>query len=435
MSYETDERIKNFLDTNQLARERMCRDILAIDKQFSDVKPRHPRGGADGGRDIQAIYRGEQIVFGAIGFMNQANDSVKQKKTIKKKFKDDLNSATNANSEFEVFIFFTNINLTISEKDELMRIAKKEGIFYCDIFDRERIRIALDTPDGFSIRFEYLKIPLTEAEQASFFSRWGDDIQSLISSGFQKVESTLNRVLFLQEANSPILSLIITLELNKKYSAKDIGHFRIFCHLILKEPKHKILSILFGSSDKLTRMMKGEDEATNNNKVDLKEGIKHGISSGQWEQYIDITNDKVSHETWTNVGSSLSKGIDEVEFLSISYRKNEFIRFSPVISLKDLDDAIFLLFLNESLAKKIKAIHIYSNGYKLKKVGLSSIKVDTSVIEPNIPVKFNDKEMNEQWVKVRPKALSAFDIRFFEDTPRRLFAPNQIESNLDIENQ
>ena len=48
----------------------MCRAILAIDKRFSDVRPRHPRGGPDGGRDIEAVYRGDQITFGAVGFVN-----------------------------------------------------------------------------------------------------------------------------------------------------------------------------------------------------------------------------------------------------------------------------------------------------------------------------------------------------------------------------
>ena len=111
MPYQTDERLKNYLDTNQLQRERMCRAILAIDKRFSEVRPRHPRGGPDGGRDIQAIYREEQTTFGAVGFVNQANDSEEQKRTIKKKFIDDLESASSADIEPKVFIFFTNINL------------------------------------------------------------------------------------------------------------------------------------------------------------------------------------------------------------------------------------------------------------------------------------------------------------------------------------
>ena len=209
MSFQTDERLKSYLDTNQLYREQMCRAVLATDKRFSDVRSRHPRGGPDGGRDIQAVYRDEQITFGAVGFVNQGNDSNEQKTTIKKKFSDDLESAISADKKLKAFVFFTNINLTIGEKDSLIEKAKKEGVLFCDILDRERIRITLDSPDGFSIRFQYLNIPLSEEEQASFFSRWGDDIQSVISSGFQQLEGTLNRVLFLQESNDPIASLTI----------------------------------------------------------------------------------------------------------------------------------------------------------------------------------------------------------------------------------
>jgi hypothetical protein len=434
LPYQTDERLKSYLDTNQLHREQMCRAALATDKRFSDVRPRHPRGGPDGGRDIQAIYRENQTAFGAVGFVNQANDSDEQKKTIKKKFNDDLESAISADKNLKVFIFFTNINLTIGDKDTLIEKAKKEGILYCDILDRERIRITLDSPDGFSIRFQYLNITLTEEEQASFFSRWGDDIQSLISTGFQKIEGTLNRVLFLQEANNPISSLTISFELNKMYDAEEIGHFRVFCYLTLKEPKHNILSVLFGSSDKSNRM-RGDDETGFS---EQKSGIKYGIGSGQWEQHINLEvnqseaedSDEVD-EKWTKVGAGSSIGREEVEFLPISYSKSGLIRFFPVISLRDIDDAMFLPFVNKSLAEKIKAIHIYSNGYKLQEIGLRDIDIDTTAVNPNFPTHFDEEEIKDQWVRIRPKGLSSFHMRFFEHTPKRLFASSQVEDSLE----
>ena len=434
MPYETDERLKSYLDTNQLHREQMCRAILAIDKRFSDVRPRHPRGGPDGGRDIQAVFRDDQTAFGAVGFVNQANDSEEQKKTIKKKFSDDLETALSAERDLKVFVFFTNINLTLGEKDTLIAQAKNNGVIVCDILDRERLRIALDSPDGFSIRFQYLNIPLSEEEQASFFSRWGDDIQSLISSGFQKIEGALNRVLFLQEANDPITSLTVSFELNKKYSADDIGHFRAFCYLTLKEPKHKILSILFGSSDKSNRMRndQGTDFTPQNS------GIKFSIGSGQWEQHIELEgqNDgskenEEEYQKWKQVGSVSSIGREEVEFLPISYSKSSFIRFFPIISLRDLDDAMFLPFLNASLAEKVKAIHIYSNGYKLLEISQSEINIDTSPIEPNFPTIFDDDELEDKWIRVRPNESSTFHLRFFESTPKRLFLPRQVENSLE----
>ena len=72
MPYETDERLKSYLDTNQLGREQMCLAVLAIDKRFSDVRPRNPRGGPDGGRDIEAVFRQAQLAYAAVGFVNQA---------------------------------------------------------------------------------------------------------------------------------------------------------------------------------------------------------------------------------------------------------------------------------------------------------------------------------------------------------------------------
>ena len=87
MPYETDQRLKSYLDTNQLHREQLCRAVLAIDKRFTNVQPRHPRGGPDGGRDMEGTYRREQKAFGAVGFVNEANNSKEQKTKTSAKFR------------------------------------------------------------------------------------------------------------------------------------------------------------------------------------------------------------------------------------------------------------------------------------------------------------------------------------------------------------
>lgn len=431
MPYQTDERLKSYLDTNQLHREQMCLAILSLDKRFSDVRPRHPRGGRDGGRDIEAIYRGDQVAFGAVGFVNQANDSDEQKKTIKGKFKSDLDSAVAADKKPTAFIFLTNINLTVGEKEALTQTARRAGILFCEVLDRERLRLTLDTPDGFAIRFQYLNIALSEEEQASFFARWGDDIQSVISTGFQRVENSLNRILFLQEASDALAHLALSFELDAKYSAEEIGHFRLFCSMYLKEPKHNILSILFGSSDKSNRMRTDLDFTAQ------PAGIKHGIGTGQWEQYINLeatqemTDDADDDEKYTSAGSGSRIGMSEVEFLSISYDKGGFIRFLPYVTLRDLDDAMFLPFVSKSLAEKIKAIHVYANGYKLKEVGGSEFYIDHEKVDPRFPVDFSDDELNDPWVRIRPTNASAFHVRFFEETPVRMFVPEQTKDSLE----
>jgi hypothetical protein len=434
LPYQTDERLKSYLDTNQLHREQLCRAVLAIDKRFSDVRPRHPRGGPDGGRDIEALFRDESLAYGAVGFVNQANDSKEQKKTISDKYSSDLDSALEANKKPSVFVFFTNINLTVGEKDSLIEKARKQGITHCEILDRERLRITLDSPDGFSLRFQYLNITLSEEEQASFFARWGDDIQSVISTGFQRIEGTLNRLLFLQESTDPLNYLTLSFELKEKYSADDIGHFRLFCSMYLKEPKQKILGIMFGSSDKSNRMRSD----MNGNFTEELPGIKHGIAGGQWESYLDIDMgseeeiDDEEDERYKQVGSSSSIGRSEVEFLPISYSKDSFIRYFPTICLKDLDDAMFLPMANKSLAEKVKAIHIYSNGYKIQETGPEDLKIDVEEFEPAIPVEFTTKELEDPWVRIRPSEMSsAFHIRFFEQTPKRMFVPDQVQNSLE----
>ncbi|OMF96818.1 hypothetical protein [Paenibacillus sp. FSL R7-0337] len=424
MPYQTDERLKGYLDTNQLHREQMCRAVLAIDKRFSEVRPRHPRGGPDGGRDIEAMYREDQLTFGAIGFINQANDSEEQKKTIKTKFESDLNNSLSGDQKPSVFIFFTNINLTIGEKDSLIAKAKKLGILFCEIFDRERLRIALDSADGLSIRFQYLNLSLSEEEQASFFARWGDDIQSVISTGFQRIEGTLNRILFLQEYNDALSHLTLSFQLDKIYPSEAIGHFRLYCSIYLKEPKQNILSLLFGSSDKPNRMRTDSKKSL----TEEQSGIKYGIGGGNWEQYIiseESINDDHKEEKYHCVGTFSSVGIDKIEYLSIAYSKSSLIRIPPVLSLRDLDEAMFLPFVSKSLAKKIKAIHIYANGYKLKEINTSEFYIDNSELSPPFPVEFTKEELSDPWIRVRPKNASSFHINFFDETPKRLYTPSQ----------
>jgi hypothetical protein len=445
MTYQTDERLKGYLDTNQLHREQMCLAILAIDKRFSEVRPRHPRGGPDGGRDIEAVFKDNQRVFGAVGFVNQADDSSEKKKKIKEKFGDDLISAISASPPCQVFVFLTNVNLTVGEKDELTSQARAKGLSYCEIFDRERLRIALDSADGFAIRFQFLSLALSDAEQSSFFARWGDDIQSVISTGFQSVHSTLDRILFLQEAGESMSSLLIGFELDRTYSADEIGHFRAFCSMQLKEPKLKIFSIVFGSSDKSDRMRNDRPESER----DLRSGIKFGISGGQWEQKIDLpgdpgvdspddsdaeATDEMSEdevpEKYTQAGWSSSAGQNEAKFIRAQYEKDSFFRFFPTLTVRDINDAMFMPILNASLADKVKCIHVFANEYKLLEIPKQDFVIDKSEFAPSIPVDFSAEELGDPWVRIRPNGPSAFRISFSEQTPHRVFSPRQTQNSL-----
>jgi hypothetical protein len=427
LSYQTDERLKGYLDTNQLHREQMCLAVLATDKRFSNVRPRHPRGGPDGGRDIDATFNGSQSTFGAVGFVNQANDSNEQKRQIAKKFREDIIACLDAEIRPEVFLFFTNINLSLGEKDELIAHAKSKGFAYAEIFDRERIRLSLDNPDGLSIRYQYLQIPLSDAEQATFFARWGEDIQAFISERFSRLESRLNRIQFLQEANSVLRHLTVVFDLDRRYKGSEIGHFRAFSDFFLKEPKHEIMSILFGATDNPDRLTATDVEQLSSS----QSGIHGGMLGVQWEDKLSKGKDRGrTRQRSEPTRTSNSIGRDQLTRLHIEYSQDAFIRLRPSLLLQDINDSMFIFFINEKLADKIKAIHVYANEYKLQEINSNEFTIDRTEFNPKIFLLFSGAELADRWVRIRPNRYSSFHVHFSEQTPKRFFdATETIDSS------
>jgi hypothetical protein len=419
MPYETGERLKSFLDTNQLHREQMCQAILALDKRFSEVRPRQPYGGPDGGRDIEAIFDGTQRAFAAVGFITQADDSGPKKRRLKSKFADDLERAAGANPAPNAFFFLTNMALTVGDKDKMTQLARKRGFAYAEVFDRESLRIALDAADGLAARYQYLRIPLSDAEQASFFARWGNDIQSLVATGFQTVQSTLDRLLFLQESGQPLATVTLSLELDDTYRAEQIGHFRAFCRLIMIRPGHHIL---FGSSDIFDRMRPDRRHDTRLGTP----GIKSGISSGQWEHnYFSEEEQGEEEYKLTRVSSSI--GLDAVACIDLHYTKSKWtMSIPPQLALLDLNQALFVVLANSALAAKARRIHLYGNEYKLAEIGRADFQIeDYSPTPTDIPIEFSAGELLDPWVRIRPNVASAFGLSFSEETPVRLFSPSK----------
>jgi hypothetical protein len=346
------------------------------------LNARHPRGGPDGGRDIEATFQGEQKAIGAIGFVNQANDSQDHKRKAKKKFSEDLKSALSSEPDLKAFVFFANVNLTASEKDALIREAKSQGLAHCEIMDRERMRLVLEGADGLSIRFQALGIPMSEAEQATFFARWGDDIQSVIADGFGEVKKALNRMQFLQEMRPPLDDLIIMLELDCEYDGSEIGHFRFFASLSLTEPQDGLFMITFGTTDR-----SGRAEAKSvADLTAIPSGIKHGMMGARWERRIpqkktengtqEAQND-AGEDEGKSIGGFSSIGQERVRFLRAKFGYGGgLFRIGPYLRLSDLDGCMLALFVNRSLADKIKAVHIYGNEYKLGEYGSGAFRTD-----------------------------------------------------------
>jgi hypothetical protein len=245
----TEERLRTWLDSNQVQRERLCLAILSLDPSYTDVRPRRPKGGPDGSRDIEATVREGLPVWGAVGFRNQASDSPEDKRTIRAKFVSDLDAALTENPDLKGFIFFTNVDLTPSEVDELKGCAREKGLHHVDIYYRERLRMVLDSPEGLAFRYQYLEIPMSPEEQASFFARFGRDIERLISKRFGQIDEKLARVEFLQECQKPLRRVAVILGFATPLTPTDLGAYRILAVIQDLSRRDPHPALCFGGRD------------------------------------------------------------------------------------------------------------------------------------------------------------------------------------------
>jgi hypothetical protein len=232
----TEERLRTWI-MSQDDRERMCIGILALDARFSNIKPRRPKGGPDGGRDIEAVFDNREVVWGGVGFRANVNDSGEDKKWVENKFRADIDSAKAKNSELWGFVFFTNVDLTPAELSKLEQYARSKGLSFIEIFYRERLRIELDRPRGLSLRYQYLGINLSEAEQAAFFAEYGSQIESHLHKGFGAIDERLKRIEFFHDCSKPLMGGSFVLTLKQECTPEDLGHFRFMAEILnMHEP-------------------------------------------------------------------------------------------------------------------------------------------------------------------------------------------------------
>ena len=158
-------------------------------------------------------------------------------------------------------------------------------------------------------------------------------------------------------------------------------------------------------------------------------GIKHGISAVAWESLLFNVDENGNQtpildedERFNAIYVSSSVGCYKVEFLPIRFGYDDFIRFQERPKLKDYNEATFIPILSQSLAKKVMAIHLYANGYKLDEYSKSDIQIDASDYSLKLPISFSGDELSDPWVRIRPSNMSsAFTVSFANRTPRRLY--------------
>jgi hypothetical protein len=230
----TDERLRTHT-LGQTNAERLCIDVLGLNRRYSQVKPRRPLGGPDQGRDIEAILDNHTLVWGAVGFQQMVSDTPTEKRAAKRKFRDDLIRAREENENLGGFVFFTNVDLTGTEIHELEADAKSKGVGLVDIYWRERIRRELDSPQGIMYRLRYLDIGMNLEEQQAFFAKYEDQISNLVHERFDTVDRQLERLQFEMDCLKPLETFTLGLVLNKEYQAEELGHFGFLATLGQRE--------------------------------------------------------------------------------------------------------------------------------------------------------------------------------------------------------
>lgn len=156
----------------QVNAERLCAGLLRIGG-YSDVDPQAPLGGPDGKKDIVAWRDGKKYIA-ACYFPTTPVDFT----DITRKYKSDYPGV--AANGADGFVFFVNQMLTVGQRAKLLEIGNRAED---EVFHLERIRGELDSPRGYSLRLEYLRVPMSPEEQVSYFNTYQQDmIQRLIKN-------------------------------------------------------------------------------------------------------------------------------------------------------------------------------------------------------------------------------------------------------------
>lgn len=225
----------------QTMAERLCAGVLQIDG-FESVDPQHPLGGPDGRKDIICKRDGKDWVAAAY-FPTGPKDF----KETKAKFLHDFEGL--ASNGAEGFVFATNQALTVGERQDLQATHS-----LIEIYHLERLRHLLDQPKGCGLRLEYLRIPMTEEEQWSFWNTMNADISSRLAHIERQRDERQARI----EAKLDVIVRSMSLEANllseptsfgSTPATDDFSEF-LMSHLSVSSLcwVHKIVTVGLGAS-------------------------------------------------------------------------------------------------------------------------------------------------------------------------------------------
>ena len=414
----------------------MCLDLLQTQPHFTEVRPRLPKGGPDGGHDIEALYKDEQRVFGAVGFVNDATDTEEHRRKARTKFAEDLAKLSTItigeqNSAPDVFVFFTNVGLTPGIIDDLKKAAYDANISICEIYDRERMRLMLDCNTGYAIRQRYLDIPLSDAEQKDFFGKWGDDLQTMMSTGLSGIETLARRLHFLAEAQFLVDEISVIVRLTSPLGEISGGDFLFQTMITLQTHTAGLFSMSFGSCsepivDTIDQFRTRGSQTSNNRQRGFSyAGLLPG--SPQQERYQAMLGEEVDDdvERWLSFGGS--RGVLQIEkpYIRARYGSEPFLeRLYPTCRLIDLHRCMILFDCNAAIADHVEEVFVLANQYCVLHLRKHDFRVENGSFDRfRLPAELSHIDRSGAWRILRPRDVtSSFMPDFYSRTPERWFA-------------
>lgn len=362
----TGERLRNHLDANQGMREGLCLALMPLIGPYTQECPRRPKGGPDGGRDIEAIYQGTIPAWGAIGFRNGGGNDNQARKEAADKFEDDLKRALKENAALQCFVFFTNVDLTPSLIDELKGKANKKGVAIVDIVAFEQLRHLLDLPEGLLARLQYLDIPMSKDEQLALIHKFGGQLQNAVSARFDRVEQTLAKMERFLDYQKPLYRFDVYIGLEKPFTSSEIGNEHILLSLSgvpdITKTTHYLLSNWPDSGQS-------------------KSAILHHLTT-----WID---DKV------NAGSRLRPMISPMPNIILGLFEVIITSMGNTVRISDLADISLSVYATSGIAPHISKIIFDANGYELYNLPAGSLVAHSP---PQLPDHVNAN--SHQWFKM-----------------------------------
>ena len=356
----TEERLRGWLDSNQVQRERLCAQLLPTLGPYSHVEPRRPKGGPDGARDLQAVFNDQFVIWAGVGFRNSAKDDNEDKAWVKKKFKDDLSAAMEENGSLRGFVFLTNIDLTPREQDELRDLAIAKRLGHVAVFVRERLRLALDSVEGWGYRLQFLEIEMTREEQLTFIDRFGVRLENLLekqrvelAERQRDIEAKLRRIEFLHDCGKPVRGANFIVILDKPCTPAELGHFRVL-----------LRARNFYEQDPHPTLWLGARDAYASAQFANTKTMLFGIKTVAWSC---TPNESIQS---TVIGAADLDG-NQIDAWAHMYRHG------PFRTLGDFDRLAINVFVTKPLAPLVRCVMLLVNDYQL--IGVQAPHLATSV--------------------------------------------------------